>query len=90
MKKTREVYACASRSGALFVGLTSKVLEITRDEGKKNGGIRQFDWDPNMTFYIHASLYLKRPVRKVSKSKLVRGGCGNGGKVIKRFGGRES
>ena len=53
------VNACASRSGALFVGLTSKALEITRDEGKRNGGIRQSDWYANATFYIHASLYLR-------------------------------
>ena len=59
LREKREVYACASRSGALFVGLTSKALGIMQDEGKRNGGIRQSDWYANATFYIHASLYLR-------------------------------
>ena len=38
LREKKSVYACASRSGALFVGLTSKALEITRDEGKRKRG----------------------------------------------------
>ena len=45
LREKRKVYVCASHSGALFIGLTLKALEIMQHEGERNGGIQHCYWN---------------------------------------------